>query len=333
VPQWWGARTDRNAGVAFKLAVLSRYLTHAVILVIVLTVSGYASIGHPLPSQLGLHTDANALMMNQGGDVSDFYLGRQSTIVKPLSIPSSVPMAHTPTTYTVADGEDLPKIATKFNVTVEEIRWSNPILKETDRVTAGVKLSIPPTHGIVVSVHAGDTADSLAGIYHVTSTTILDFNRLRIDPNALPVGMELVLPGAQGPALTIKTEPWPSVVRFSSGYKVTLGAPIGPYVNSKFPWGWCTWYVSTRRNVTWAGDAYQWFANAQAQGYPVGSSPQAGSIMVTWESGLGHVAYVESVDPDGSWLVSEANFRGFGVTSQRVLKPGQVPLIGFIYNK
>ena len=320
-------------GGSFQLAVLSRYLTHAVVLVIVLTVSGYASVGHQLPSQVGLPTDANALMMNQGGDVSDFYLGRFSTIVKPLSIPSSVPMAHTPTAYTVADGEDLPKIATKFGVTVEEIRWSNPILRETDRVTAGVKLSIPPTHGIVVSVHAGDTADSLANAYHVTSATILDFNRLRIDPNALPVGMELVLPGAHGPALTIKTEPWPSAVRFSGGYKVTLGAPIGPYVNPKFPWGWCTWYVSTRRNVTWVGDAYQWFANAQVQGYPVGSSPQAGSVMVTWESGLGHVAYVESVDTDGSWLVSEANFRGFGVTSQRVIKPGQVPLIGFIYNK
>jgi len=308
-------------------------LTHAVVLVIVVLVSGYASVGHQLPSQLGLHTDAHALMMNQGGDVSDFYLGRYSTIVKPLSIPSSVPMAHTPTTYTVADGEDLPKIATKFNLTVEEIRWSNPILKDTDRVTAGVKLSIPPTHGVVVSVHAGDTADSLATLYHVPAATIVDFNRLLIDPSALPVGLELVIPGGRGPALTIKTENYPSAAHFGGGYKVTLGAPIGPYVNPRFPWGWCTWYVSTRRDVTWAGDAYQWFANAQAQGYPVGSSPQAGSIMVTWESGLGHVAYVESVNSDGSFLVSEANFRGFGVTSQRVITVRQVPLIGFIYNK
>ena len=85
--------------------------------------------------------------------------------------------------------------------------------------------------------------------------------------------------------------------------------------------------------MTWAGDADQWFRNAQAQGYPVGSSPVAGSIMVTWESGLGHVAYVESVNADGTFLVSEANFRGFGVTSQREITTRQVPLIGFIYNK
>jgi surface antigen len=301
--------------------------------VIVLMVSGYASVGHQLAPSIGLHTDANALMMNQGGDVSDFYLGRFSTIVKPLSIPSSVPMSHSSTTYTVGDGEDLPKIATKFNVTIEEIRWSNPILKETDRVTAGVKLSIPPTHGVVVSVHLGDTADSLAATYHVNAATIMDFNRLLIDPNALPEGLELVIPGGRGPTLTIKTENYPTTVRYGGGYKVSLGAPSGPYLNPRFPWGWCTWYVATRRNVTWLGDAYQWFGNAQAQGYPVGSAPKADAIMVTWESGLGHVAYVESVNPDGSWLVSEMNFRGFGVTSQRTIKPGQVPLIGFIYNK
>ena len=325
--------SDRKRGGSFPLTVLSRYLTHAVVLVIVLTVSGYASVGHQLGPTIGLHTNANALLMNQGGDVSDFYLGRYSTIVKPLSIPNSVPMSHSSTTYTVGDGEDLPKIAARFNLTIEEIRWSNPILAETDRVTAGVKLSIPPTHGVVVSVHKGDTADSLAGTFHVSAATIMDFNLLLIDPNALPEGMELVLPGGHGPALTIKTENYPSRVQFGASYKISLGAPTGPYSNVRFPWGWCTWYVASRRNVTWVGDAYQWFGNAQAQGYPVGSAPRADAIMVTWESGLGHVAYVESVNADGTFTVSEMNFRGFGVTSQRVIRVNQVPLIGFVYNK
>ena len=54
---------------------------------------------------------------------------------------------------------------------------------------------------------------------------------------------------------------------------------------------------------------------------------------MTGGSGLGPVADVGGVDADGAWQVSEMNFRGFGVTSQRVIKPGQVPLIGFIYNK
>ena len=326
-------RVSRKSGGSFQLTVLSRYLTHAVVLVIVLTISGYTSVSHQLPVRIGLQTDANALMMNQGGDVSNFYLGRLGTIVKPLSIPITAPISREPTIYTVGPGDNLAKISARFGVSVEEIRWSNPILTDTDRVTGGVKLDIPPLHGIVATTHKGDTVASLASYYHVTPQSIIDFNGIRTDPNALPEGTVLIVPGGRGPQLFLSYQPTPSQVRYGGSYQVTLGAPIGPYVNPRFPWGWCTWYVSTRFNVTWIGDAYQWYGNAQAQGYPVGSVPQAGSIMVTWESGLGHVAYVETVYPDGSWLVSEANYRGFGVTDQRLIHPGQVPLIGFIYPK
>src|SRR5438874_522880 len=216
-------------------------------------VSGYATVNRQLPVQLGLHTDANALMMNQGGDVSDFYLGRLGTIVKPLSIPLSAPISRTPTIYTVSSGDDLNKIAAKYGVSVEEIRWSNPILSDTDKVTGGVKLYVPPVHGIVATVHSGDSVDSLAAYYHVSSQSIIDLNRIRLDPTALPQCMLLIIPDGRSPQLTIKVDAVPSLVRSYSPYLITLGAPIGPYVNPRFPWGWCTWYVSTRFNVTWLG--------------------------------------------------------------------------------
>jgi surface antigen len=99
-----------------------------------------------------------------------------------------------------------------------------------------------------------------------------------------------------------------------------------------FAWGWCTWYVSTKRYVPWMGNAIEWFANAAAMGFPEGSTPRPGAIMVTRESGWGHVAYVESVDADGKgWTVSEMNFHGFGVISSRHITTGHVPLVGFIY--
>jgi surface antigen len=65
----------------------------------------------------------------------------------------------------------------------------------------------------------------------------------------------------------------------------------------------------------------------------VGAKPKVGAIMVTWESYLGHVAYVESVSADGSWTVSEMNFVAFGVISTRTIKPGELSgrLVGFIY--
>ena len=54
--------------------------------------------------------------------------------------------------------------------------------------------------------------------------------------------------------------------------------------------------------------------------------------MVTWESRqFGHVTYVEAINPDGSWVVSEMNYVGWGVIDQRTIRPGTVPLIGFIY--
>ncbi|GAC1657487.1 MAG: LysM peptidoglycan-binding domain-containing protein [Candidatus Dormibacteraceae bacterium] len=315
-------------------------MTHAVVLVIVVTVSGFASVSRPHAAHLGIQTDANALVMNQGGEISDFYLGRFSTIIKPLAIPTSAPASHTPSVYTVSDGEDLTSIAAKFKLTVAQIRWSNPILTDTDFVTGGVKLTIPPTPGVVVAVHSGDTVQSLADTYKTDPESIIEYNRLRTDPNQLPDGLELVIPDGQGPALTIKVDAIPVPTRSSvfsnfvgSSYRATYGAPTGTFTPRGFSWGWCTWYVATRRNVTWLGDAGQWYGNAAAQGYPVGHTPLPGAIMVTWESGWGHVAYVESVNADGSFLVSEMNFRGFGVTSQRTIRPGGVPLIGFVYDK
>jgi len=40
---------------------------------------------------------------------------------------------------------------------------------------------------------------------------------------------------------------------------------------------------------------------------------------------------VDAVYPDGSWVVSEMNYIGLGIRDQRLVRPGEVPLIGFIY--
>jgi hypothetical protein len=98
----------------------------------------------------------------------------------------------------------------------------------------------------------------------------------------------------------------------------------------QFPWGWCTWYVSSRRTVAWSGNANEWYWAARSQGLAVGSTPRVGAIMVSRESAYGHVAYVESVSGN-SFTISEMNFHGFGVVSQRRLSLGQVSLVGFIY--
>ncbi|HVD02283.1 MAG TPA: CHAP domain-containing protein [Candidatus Dormibacteraeota bacterium] len=104
----------------------------------------------------------------------------------------------------------------------------------------------------------------------------------------------------------------------------------GPYPNH-FTYGYCTWYVANRRYVPWFGNAIDWWPNARPFGYAEGPTPRVGAIMVTRESGYGHVAYVESVNADGSWTVSEMNFTGWDQVDRRTIRPGQVPLVGFIY--
>jgi surface antigen len=106
----------------------------------------------------------------------------------------------------------------------------------------------------------------------------------------------------------------------------------GPYPNHFTP-GQCTWYVASKRSIPWFGNANQWIAGAQQYGFPLGTTPRAGAVMVTAESGYGHVAYVEAVSGDGSWTVSEMNYQGPYVVDRRTIRPGGVPLIypGFIY--
>lgn len=115
-------------------------------------------------------------------------------------------------------------------------------------------------------------------------------------------------------------------------YQVAASSPNGAWPNH-FAYGYCTWYVATKRYVPWFGNAIQWWPNARAYGYPEGQAPAVGAIMVTRESYWGHVAYVEAVSGDGSWTVSEMNYVGWNVVSRRTLRPGQAPVVGFIYNK
>ena len=317
---------------------IHRYLTHAVVLAIAVAISGYASLDRHYQSSFTASigtVNAEATVSGEGGTVGDVSLGRFSTIIKPMAIPLSAPISHTPVTYTIAAGQTLKEVAKKFNVTVSEIRWSNTNLISSAVVATGDQVVIPPVRGIVVTTKATDTLAKLAVRYRSDAQTILDFNRLRSP--VLTAGTVLVIPGGVGGAFPPPPSVFQNLAQTGTGggsyHPIILGCCLGPYPATGFPPGWCTYYVATKRNVTWRGDAGFWYQNAAAAGYPVGSKPKVGAIMVTWESYLGHVAYVEAVNKDGSWTVSEMNFVAFGVIDERTIKPGQLgsALVGFIY--
>ena len=87
----------------------------------------------------------------------------------------------------------------------------------------------------------------------------------------------------------------------------TSGGGIG------FSYGYCTWWVAHKRYIPWRGNAAQWWWNARPFGFAEGATPRVGAVMVMGVSATspqGHVAYVESVNPDGSFVVSEMNWWG-----------------------
>lgn len=97
---------------------------------------------------------------------------------------------------------------------------------------------------------------------------------------------------------------------------------------NSYYYGYCTWYAKQRRPdlPNRLGNGGQWLMNAAAQGYATGTTPRAGAIAETY----GHVAYVESVNSDGTIVISEMNGpAGFGVVGTRTVPASQY--FGYIY--
>jgi surface antigen len=153
-------------------------------------------------------------------------------------------------------------------------------------------------------------------------------------PTALPVSALLVEaaddPLPRQPRATViiyveATPPPPAVVPIAPAARVRLSSArmsssgpawaVGPVSGAAngFAYGYCTWWVAHKRYIPWRGNAYQWWWNARAFGFAEGATPRPGAVMVMGISGTspqGHVAYVESVNPNGSFLVSEMNWWG-----------------------
>ncbi|HEY0830723.1 MAG TPA: peptidoglycan DD-metalloendopeptidase family protein [Candidatus Dormibacteraeota bacterium] len=174
-----------------------RYMTHAVVLAIVVAMCGYTALNRNfLPNS---HVPALTASADEGLTIGDASLGRDSVIIKPLSIPAAPLASRAAVLYTVVQGDTLESIGKKFNLPWRDIVWSNPGLRLP--LTVGRRLVVPPVPGAVIVVKTGDTAASLAAAYGVEVTTLLGFNGIR-GPQLTP-GLVLVLPvdPAQSPNL------------------------------------------------------------------------------------------------------------------------------------
>ncbi|GAC1356171.1 MAG: hypothetical protein NVSMB38_37400 [Ktedonobacteraceae bacterium] len=102
-----------------------------------------------------------------------------------------------------------------------------------------------------------------------------------------------------------------------------------------FFWGQCTYWAAYRYHqltgkwVPWLGNAGAWAYNASAYGWAVSGRPSIPSIIVLAPGAegagpYGHVAVVESINPDGSVNTSNFNWGpgDFGVLTYHTFYPG-----------
>lgn len=98
-------------------------------------------------------------------------------------------------TYTVQPGDTLSKIATDFGISINSLIWANQ-LKDSDYLSLGQELKIPPVSGIIHTVKKGDTVEKIAKEYSAKVDDIIDFNSLPKD-GTLQLGQEIVVPGGK----------------------------------------------------------------------------------------------------------------------------------------
>lgn len=199
---------------------------------------------------------------------------------------------------------------------------------------------------VTVKVKEGDTLSSIAESHDTDYIRLFNANESIANPDVINVDDEIRIPAADeqlkdryaeylasipaapapAPATGTVTAAATPVAATSVLAPAPATAPTytASSAGNTYAYGWCTWYVKSRKpNIpnSW-GNAYAWLGSAQASGYATGSAPAPGAIGVSGN----HVVYVESVS-GGNVTISEMAYAG-GVGVQHFRT---VPASSFYY--
>ncbi|GAC1345044.1 MAG: hypothetical protein NVSMB29_19090 [Candidatus Dormibacteria bacterium] len=231
----------------------------------------------------------------------------------------------------MTEGQNLDEVAASHHADAPTIRWANALANGV-QPAAGSALLVPPGPGALVPVRANERVTNFAARLNIDPRLVLDYNLLGADvPRPAGTFLQVPIDGApSGALLASAVVPLaPGIPQVNPAQYQTGGSSSA---GGRFPWGQCTWYLSTRRLVPWNGNGGEWYRNAQAFGRPEGRIPVAGAIAVIQNWGVGHVAYVEKVNPDGSFVVSEMHYPVLGGRDERTLTVSTLAgLVGFVY--
>src|SRR5260370_17777301 len=130
-------------------------MTHAVVLAIAAAMSTYPVIDRSYLFSNFHAAAVNASAADQGTAIGDVSLGRDSVIIKPVSIPTTPLVSRAPIVHVVVLGDSLDSIGQKYNLPWRYIVWSNPGLKLP--LTLRRPINLPPLPALVSVVMKGHT--------------------------------------------------------------------------------------------------------------------------------------------------------------------------------
>lgn len=215
-------------------------------------------------------------------------------------------------TYTVLPGDNVQRVAAKFGLSVDTIKWANDLVG--DNLSEGKVLDILPRNGIAYTVKDGDTIKKLAEKYKTDASLITTYNDLEI--SGLSRGLKIIIPNGQLP--TNERPGYASPISYSS-FVVGYGTWSGQVLSQRYVYtpsaggyadGNCTAYAYVRRAQlgrpipTNLGNAYTWATVAARSGYIVNSTPAAGAVIQAGN----HVGVVEEVLSNGDLRITDMNY-------------------------
>ncbi len=219
-----------------------------------------------------------------------------------------------PIVYIVRAGDTPISIAERFGLSPETIVWANAELEGNPALLRiGQQLIIPPVDGVLHTVKAGDTLESIARKYEVSVDDIINWapNNLTRD-SQLVVGQKIMVPEGVKPF----TRPRPSL---------TTGKLIAPPSNFTGATGSFIWPTSgVLTQYAWSGHMALDIANAF--GTPIYAADAGVVIYADWDNtGYGNMTLI---DHGNGFRTRYAHQSAFKVSVGQQVSKGQ--LIGLM---
>lgn len=261
------------------------------------------------------------LKISSGGTTTQTTTNRTSTMV-----------------HTVKSGDTLAQIASRYGTTYQNIMQLNSltnfiIYPGQQLKVKGVASNPQPaprpntsTSGSYYTVQPGDSLSLIASKYGTTYQHIMQLNGLN---------NFMIYPGQRLKVSGTATQTGNTIPNTAPSNN--YGSPVFNHMNY-YDWGQCTWHAfNKRKNIgkgisTYWGNANTWDDNAARDGYVIDNRPTVGAILQSDMGYLGHVAFVERVNSDGSIVVSEMNYSAApGIETYRTIPSYSVGAFKYIH--